>query len=272
MPTASQRVLLEFFQHHLPFTPTGAQVDQFERDLALVSPDLMGAALKEAHAGKAIQQGSFAERRAAIFRIYYRKVAEHGQLFPLFHTFETAFRSTVAVKLETHYGKADWWKPIFQALRAGDDAKTVGWINGIAISKDKAHAIGQIIFHIEGEKLGRNVLGGVADGYAFAELCDLNHIGNLVYHHWGLFSPAYFQQPRVMALSEFRLKFKRVREARNDIYHHKSVANMTGVVGAAEDLLERLHCSAEFAYEKITASRISAPPFAAPQGGQHNLW
>jgi hypothetical protein len=100
MPTASHRVLLDFFQNHLPFTPTPGQIDQFERDLALVSPNLMRAALKEAHAGRAVQQGSFAQRRAAIFRIYYRKVAEHAQLFPIFHTFETAFRSTVAVELE----------------------------------------------------------------------------------------------------------------------------------------------------------------------------
>jgi hypothetical protein len=272
MPTASQRVLLDFFQNHLPFTPTAGQVDQFERDLALVSPNLMRAALKEAHAGRAVQQGGFAERRAAIFRIYYRKVAEHAQLFPIFHTFETAFRSTVAVELETHYGKVDWWTPILVALRRGDQARSVPHIRGIPISKNAAHRIGQIIYSIEGESLGKNVLAGVTDGYAFAELCDLAHIGELIAEHWSVFTPRYFNQPRVMTLGDFTAKFRKVREARNDIYHHKSVARMSNVVASAEELLDKLGCSLDFAYEKVTAGNVTAPTFTIPRAGQFNLW
>ena len=272
MPTASQRILLDFFQKHLPFTPTPGQIDQFERDLALVSPNLMRAALKEAHAGRAVQQGSFAQRRAAIFRIYYRKVAEHAQLFPIFHTFETAFRSTVAVELEAHYAKPDWWAPILTALRRGDNARSVAYLRGVKISKDTAHRIGQIIYAIEGDRLSRNVLAGVTDGYEFAELCDLTHIGELVVEHWSLFGPRYFSQGRAITLSDFKAKFKRVREARNDIYHHKSVARMTNVVGAAEELLDRLGCSLDFAYRKITATNLTPPSFAIAAHRQFNLW
>lgn len=37
------RFLTDFFAKSLPFTPTPGQVDIFERDLALVSPYIMGA-------------------------------------------------------------------------------------------------------------------------------------------------------------------------------------------------------------------------------------
>jgi hypothetical protein len=59
------------------------------------------------------------EWQPAIFRVYNRKVAEHAQLFPIFHTFETAFRSTIAVTLEEHYRHARWWRPIYKRLRRG---------------------------------------------------------------------------------------------------------------------------------------------------------
>lgn len=272
MPTASQRILLEFFQNDLNFTPTAGQVDQFERDLALVSPSLMRAALNEAKAGKALQNGKFAEKRAAILAIYYRKVAEHAQLFPVFHTFETAFRSLVAVELESLYGMQNWWLPIFNAFRKGDPADSITKIRGVPISKNTANRIGAIIYAIEGESLQRNLISSLNDGYEFAELCDLSHISSLITNHWSHFGPRYFNAPRVMTQQEFSAKFTKVREARNDIYHHKSLARMTNVVSSAEELLERLNCSLGFAYAKINASRVAAPKLAVPQAAQHNLW
>lgn len=272
MPTASQRVLLDFFQHDLPFTPTAGQVDQFERDLALVSPNLMRAALKEAKAGRALVNRPFAERRAAIFQVYFRKVAEHAQLFPIFHTFETAFRSTAAVELETHYGRPDWWAPVRQALRSGQPARSVTHLRGIPISRNAAHQIGRIILALEGENLSRPVLTGVADGYEFTELCDLSHIGGLVSEHWSVFAPSYFTSPTRMTAADFSAKFTRVRDARNDIYHHKSVARMTNVVSAAEELLDRLGCSLDFAYKKITGFTLSPPAFSIPPADRHNIW
>lgn len=271
MPTASQRILLDFFQKDLNFTPTAGQVDQFELDLALVSPSLMRAALKEAKAGTALQNGNFAEKRAAILAIYYRKVAEHAQLFPIFHTFETAFRSLVAVEMESIYGMPNWWLPIFNVLRKGNPAHSITQIRGVPISKNTANRIGAIIFAIEGEKLQRNIIGALADGYEFVELCDLSHISGLITHHWSHFGPRFFSAPRVMTQQEFGAKFVKVREARNDIYHHKSIARMTDVVSSAEELLGRLNCSLRFAYGKITASRVAAPKFAIPDLAQHNL-
>lgn len=271
MPTASQRILIDFFQNDLNFTPTAGQVDQFERDLALVSPSLMRAALKEAKAGKALQDGSFAEKRAAILAIYYRKVAEHAQLFPIFHTFETAFRSLVAVELEALYGMPNWWTPIFNALRKGNPAHSITHIKGVAVSRNTANRIGAIIYAIEGESLQRNVVSQLGDGYEFAELCDLSHISSLITNHWSHFGPRYFSAPRVMTQQEFSAKFVKVREARNDIYHHKSLARMTNVMSSAEELLGRLNCSLRFAYGKITASRVAAPKFSIPDVAQHNL-
>jgi hypothetical protein len=126
MPDTSYDSLIKFFVNYLPFTPTAGQVDDFTRDLSLVSPYLMEASLVEIKEGKLGRQPECAaDWRPAVFKVYNRKVAEHAQLFGMFHSFETAFRSTVAVTLEQHYQHKRWWRPIYDELRLGNKARPV---------------------------------------------------------------------------------------------------------------------------------------------------
>lgn len=269
---ARHRFLVEFFQNHLPFTPTPSQVALFEADLAVVSPYIMEAALKEVAAGKALLNRPFKEWRQAIFGVYHRKVSEHAQLFPVFHSFETAFRSLVAVELEAFYQRPDWWMPVHQALRSGNSAKTITWIGRKSISKDTAHLIGQIIYAIEGDRLQRPIVAGLANGYLFAERCDLSHVGQLIIEHWSVFVPKFTRGTRRLSQNDFKAKFNRVRDARNDIYHHKSLARMTSVVDAAEDLLDYLNLSLDFVVAQIEGSSPTPLSFALPVQPRHNCW
>jgi hypothetical protein len=125
LPDVSFEFLTKFFSEHLPFTPTAGQVADFKSDLALVSPFLMEASLIEVKSGTLgnILVYRPNEWRAAIFKVYYRKVAEHAQLFPVFHSFETAFRSTVALQLEQHYSHKRWWRAVYEAMRKGQAPK-----------------------------------------------------------------------------------------------------------------------------------------------------
>ena len=154
MADTSHEFLINFFVNYLPFTPTPSQVDDFKRDLSLVSPYLMEASLvevKRGAVGRRLSQGK--DWRPAIFQVYNRKVAEHAQLFPIFHSFETAFRSTVAVKLEEYYGEIVWWGAINLELRARRDPRTVRKIGEKNISRDTANAIAQLILSIDGQDL-----------------------------------------------------------------------------------------------------------------------
>src|SRR5258708_19319151 len=85
------------------------------------------------------------EWRAAIFKVYNRKVAEHAQLFPIFHSFETAFRSTAAVALERHYRHPRWGRGGFQAVRKGQPAKSVTRGGEVPMTKTAAFIIGENI-------------------------------------------------------------------------------------------------------------------------------
>ncbi len=274
MPDTSYEFLTRFFQEHLPFLPTPNQIAAFEADLSLVSPFLMEAALIEVSAGT---QGYLLiyrpnEWRPAIFKIYNRKVAEHAQLFPIFHSFETAFRSTVAITLEGHYQHSRWWRKIYEELRKGNQAKTVTAVGTVSINKRAAYRIGQIIFDLDGESFQRNVVGGLNNGYEFLECCDLGHIQQLIEEHWFLFAAKLANPSPPLTLNDFTAKFEKVRNARNDVYHHKSVARMADVVATAEDLLDRLNFCLDFVFTKISETKVSKPTFTVAAAPRHRTW
>lgn len=274
MPDTSYEFLTEFFTNYLPFTPTAGQVDLFKRDLSLVSPFLMVDSLREVQAGVVGNVLVYRpnEWRPAIFTIYNRKVAEHAQLFPVFHSFETAFRSTVAVALEQHYGHAKWWRGVLATLRAGQPPKTVKQVGGTLLTRDAADLIGKIIESIDGANLQRNIVGGLNNGFQFLECCDLSHIGFLIEKHWAIFSPRFTRGTQPLPIKEFIAKFNRVKDARNDVYHHKSVARMADVVKTAEDLLDYLDFSLSFVTDKIENATPTGLTFHIVPAERHRIW
>jgi hypothetical protein len=265
--------LTRFFVEDLSFTPTARQIDLFQSDLSLVSPFLMGAALKEVKAGTLGYVLVYRpnEWRAAILSVYNRKVAEHAQLFPVFHTFETAFRSTVAVALEEHYRHPRWWRGIYDQLRRGQP-NTVTQVGGVPLRRDAALLIERIIYAIDGDDLSKRAVDSCQNGYQFTEHCDLIHMRRLIEEHWATFSPRFVRGTMRLTINDFRAKFERVRNARNDVYHHKSVARLANVVATAEDLLDYLNCSLGFVYNKIKGASATPPTFTITVQPRHNTW
>lgn len=270
MSDACNRYLTEFFTDYLPFTPTSRDVEMFKRDLRLVSPFIMLAALKEVSNAPALRCRPIPDWREAIFKVYSRKVAEHAQLFPVFHSFETAFRSTVAVGLEDFYKQNDWWMPVKNDLASTGAPRSHIHIHGRQISSDTTFLIKKIISDIE---LKSKVdLSKLADGYEFLEYCSLNHVKELILDHWHTFRVRFRRGKVPMSQRDFSAKFYRVINARNDIYHHKSVAGLKDVVNTAEELLDNLNYSLGFATHKIGSSTPKALNFNIPVGKRHHTW
>ncbi|MHC2709992.1 hypothetical protein ACVIWV_009287 [Bradyrhizobium diazoefficiens] len=194
------------------------------------------------------------------------------QLFGLFHSFETAFRSTVAVTLERHYDHQRWWRKIYDELRNGNKARSVKKIGTVPIPSDAAHSLGDIIYAIDGDRFQRNLVGGFVNGFQFVEACDLSHIARLIEDHWSIFSSRFVRGPNRLSLDHFKRKFKTVRDARNDVYHHKSIARMTDVVFNAEDLLDYLDFSLNFVCTKIGEATHTNLKFAVAVEIRHRTW
>ena len=270
MPDISYEFLTKFFTDYMSFLPTTSQIEDFQADLTLVSPFLLEASLVEVKAGT---QGYLLvyrpnDWRPAIFTVYNRKVAEHAQLFPVFHSFENALRSTVAVVLEHHYQHTRWWRGIFEELRRGGVAKNVSQVGGVTISRHAAFRIGRIILDMEGRDFPNGRVGAMSNGYEFMHDCTLSHIRQLIEEHWSVFSPKFAP----LTLADFTAKFERVREARNAVYHHRSLSGMSDVVAAAEELLDRLNFSLGFVHTKISECEPSKLTFTVTIEKRHRTW
>lgn len=233
----------------------------------------MVAALVEVKRGR---QGELVRHKAtswrpAIFKVYNRKVAEHAQLFCIFHSFETAFRSTVAVLLERHYQHPRWWRKIYDETKNGNPATSVRHIAAARISRDAAYAIGQIIRDID--EAHRGTVEGLTNGYQFLECCDLKHIAKLIDQHWFLFAPTFTKGSEQLSRADFHAKFNRIRSARNDVYHHKSVARTTGIVETTEEMLDYLNFSLCFVFTKTMEAMPKKLPFAVTVDPvRHHTW
>ncbi|WP_316159303.1 hypothetical protein [Bradyrhizobium sp. SZCCHNRI3042] len=210
---------------------------------------------------------SFSER-PAIFSVYNRKVAEHAQLFPVFHSFDNALRSTVAVTLEQHYKHARWWRAIYEELKRGGKAKSIAKIGAIPITRHAAFRIGTIITDIEGKSFPNGPVDAMTNGYEFLHDCHLMHIRQLIEVHWAVFSGGFHP----LSAADFTAKFEKVREARNAVYHHRSLAGMSDVVAAAEELLDKLDFSLKFVHGKISACEPKSLSFVVVPEKRHRIW
>ncbi len=192
-------------------------------------------------------------------------MAEQAQLFPVFYCFETAFRSHLAVTLEGHYTLTRWWQPIGDALQRGDAPGSVTTIQGEPLSKDAANAIGAAVTHL----IDNNDYLAAQNGYEFAERCRFSQIGSIIAAHWHVFGPPMNALRRI-SRADFQARFRRVREARNDVYHHHSLSGMRDVHATAEDLLDRLNCSLAASHQAVARARPTALQFRIAVQGRHN--
>ena len=217
----------------------------------------MKASLVELGVGRSRKPAGAGEWRDAIYAIYNRKVAEHAQLFPVFHCFETAFRSTLAVALEEHYRIPRWWGPSTAEHRGGPAVSTIGVIQ--AVTKLTLRSILNLVEDLTDSRRIDVLASG--DGYELLEHGTLGQIRRLVDAHWAMFRDRFVIAGQPMAPRVFLDKFDRVASARNAVYHHQSFGGMTGAYEAARDLLGCIGFPLPAVHRRIIGTRCQPPPY-----------
>ncbi|WP_207184161.1 hypothetical protein [Methylobacterium indicum] len=240
--------------NHLHFTPTRADTDRFEADLSVVSPSLMKASLKELSNGTRMPAGGKGWR-TAMYEVYNRKVAEHAQLFPVFHCFETAFRSYTAVNLEDFYGIRQWWSQSYREITTGSPVVTIGVIKSVPSLYKRS-------IKITTENLMNNYdVMSFSDGYEFLENADLYDVQRLIIEHWPIFKKNFKIRGQPISSNVFRDKFNIIRTARNSVYHHKSFGGMKQVYEYSDELLRCINFPLSSVHKRIANIPCADPPY-----------
>lgn len=241
----------------LPFTPAKAEVDRFAADLLVVSHPLMKAAVREFIAGRSPKLQPGAAWREEVLRIYNRKVAENAQMFPLFHSFECAFRATTAAILESHYKIQRWWAPVltFATSSAGPTAMRIGVVDADLTTVLRIKSMLQDVITRTAE------FASLKTGYDVLDHADISHVQQMIKVHWNQMSPMFVRNGQQLSIADFDAKFSRVRIARNIVYHHRSLANKPLVYETTSDLLAYLGFDMSKVHRRIRNAQPLAPPY-----------
>src|ERR1700735_3244146 len=256
--------LMGIFTTRLGAVQPPAQIDLFSADLMHANLDLMNAALKEACAIAA--RGSAPRNaREAVLALYNIKIAEVSQLFPLFFVFESAFRSFTAARLAIVYDDDQWWRPVRDAVTSGSSLRALHRLGGQAARRDVTDTVAHLIRGM-GPAAAR-----IATSYDLLEGGTLAHVERLINSHWSQIDHVLRHNPAAPKLTAaaFMDLFRVVRTARNDAYHHRSVAHRPRVVAIAERLLDMLDISLNARMTRIGAAAISPLSFALPIKARH---
>lgn len=265
MMTAAQQV--QVFRDGLGTVLPSLQVDVFAADLLRTNLNVMDAALKAVAATVRAAGKPPRDARAAVWAEYHRRVAEVAQLLPVLFTFESAWRTVSAEVLKARYGGVDgWWHPVRAAMHPGGRAAPVPALGGVPARSDVVRRVERML-----SMVGGPVQATLSSSYDLLEAGSLKDVEWLVDAHWSTFastfSPAAIGGPPTSA--QFGALFRRVRLARNDAYHHRTVSDRQKVVDAAERLLDLVDVHLGDRVAATTGSRLFPFAFAVARQPRH---
>ena len=236
MPVMNARQQADFFRTQLGSSLPPLQVREFEADLLHVNLNVMDAALQQVAATARTAGKPPRSARGAVWASCNRSVAEINQLFPVFFIFESAWRAVLSEVLKARYGGSDtWWHPIRAAMHS--DGRGITSLEGAQVSNDVVRRVVNML-----KRQNAAQLSTLTSSYNLIEASILSDVEWLIERHWSMVASLFSLSldPRPTS-SQFTALFKRVREARNDAYHHRIVSNRQRAVDAAEKLLDLIN-------------------------------
>jgi len=246
----------------LPQRPDQAVIDRLRTDLSVVSSQLLSGAIQEIAATakkKLPEEPAEGDIRDAIYRIYNRKVAEHAQMFPMFHTVETALRASLAVELETHYGIQGWWNPVLKGLMSSAwDPRSVTRIGNVDVNREIPYRMGRILQSLIDKKVA---VTSFRTGNELLTACDFGHLVFLIEDHWSLFAPKFVFKGQMVPKQLAVTWLDRIRDARNAVYHHQSFEGGPGAYDAGDFVTQCLGVKLAKVHPLIAGAPCKPPPY-----------
>ena len=263
MDAAAQKA---FFRTRLGATLPPLQVTAFEADLVRANLEFMDPALQQVAAVTMAAGSPPRDARRAVWTEYHRRVTEVDRLFPVFFTFESAWRALTAEVLKARYGGTDaWWHPVRAAVQRSAASTRLGFLGGVPARNDVIRRVENLL----GNQLPA-ARAALATSYDLIGAGTLGDVGWFIDNHWSAVT-SVFSAPAggTPTSAQFAALFRRVREARNDAYHHRPVPNPQKVVDAAERLLDLIDVHLETRVAAIATSASAPFAFAVPVQPRH---
>jgi hypothetical protein len=277
MRAATERYAKRLLADHLEFELAPKEFEHFQKLCRQANHDLLKNTLKELRgaakaAAKAAKKGEFHELLPRIHRVYNRKLAEQHRLFPILSLFEASYRSFLAVWLEGHYGTSTWWQDLYDWLRKGNKATELSELNGVPTTAGVMRTVENLLRGVDGGILTGQVVPNIAHGQEMlrlSKMSDLEELSKEHWHHLRAALPSQLYSGAPLDAQVFSGMFRRLREARNDCFHHKEVPNRTHIASNAELLLDLIDIHIETEIDGAASAVVRPFSYQVPSTDRH---
>jgi hypothetical protein len=255
---------LEFFRTKLGKTQPRQPLDLFRADLMRSNLDVMWAALKAAEAFVQRTKRAAPDSRQAVLHNYDVAAAAIAQMYPVFFVFESAWRTYVATRLDVIYGGRDWWHGVRDLVAQGADTSCVATLGTLPARPSVVRLLTQILSMIPRPS-------DLETTFELTEQATLKGLEGLIDHHWTDMSQPFTDTMSLgrTTSTQFLSLFKRVRDARNDAFHQRVVANRADVVKAAEQLVDLLNVHMGDRVAAIAGAKVAPLQFTVVREKRH---
>lgn len=234
---STQKLLGEY----LTFVPQQRLVDAFATDMKTLHPTLLRDSIREAVQTRQVQTIPHAQQRAAIHRIYHRKIKEFSSLYPFIFAVENGLRSAVADHLEAVFGRMDWWTLLRDAWLAGRPPTDFTHIRTVPVKprfvKSVFFAFGEL--GVEGTS---NIAGPDKSDELYYEI-SFGQLIRLIQSDWNLTRDMFLPDAQLgyrLRSTAFDDDAGIIKVGRNAIFHSNPIKNRSQFVGACERVLDTL--------------------------------
>ncbi len=261
----------------LRFTPHAADTDLFRADMRILNPVQLKDAIKECHATTNIDRQPGMAQRAEIHRVYTRKTKELASLYPFIFSLENALRHAAAAHYGGVFGTDSWWIIIRDKCEIGQDERAFPLdrtgkkrIHGVQVTPKFVEQLCRNFSQFTNRQK-RSLRG--ADVIDEFYLClSLGSLFNLIEADWVRARGMFVSDERLgrtLRKSDLVNSFKIIGEARNELFHSRSIGDIAKVARACENTLDKLGFHLSDFDNHVANTHITRAPLTIARCGYH---
>jgi len=269
----------ELLGEFLMFTPHAADTDLFHADMLILNPVLLKDSIKECQATSNIDRKPGMAQRGEIHRVYARKAKELAALYPFIFSLENCLRHKAAA----HYGKVfgidTWWTLIRDKIKNDQNADDMPVnktgrkrLKGVQVTPKFVAQLFRT-FYVMSDKQLSTLQGDEDDLIDEYYMClSLGSLFHLIDADWNLARGMFVSDEdlgRTLRKGDLTNWFKIIREARNELFHSRSIGDVAKVARACENTLDKLGFHLGDFDKHVAGTQITRAPLIIPRAAYH---
>lgn len=157
-------------------------------------------------------------------------------------------------------------------MTAGKPCIQITHINGVSLTSAVANAIDKLLKGIDGYDMAGATVAKQTNGHSLLCHSKLSDLEELIKEQWVQFKTSLGNQnPALTVLPSFISAFRRIRDSRNSCFHHREVADRSGLLRSIEKMLDLINVHLDTASINARTSAVKPISTGIDWHERHNF-